>query len=187
MNIRDCHISGLKISGLHLTKLIALLIVVLTTIRREGIMMTVRNGLDQSIGFSMGVTYRKLSNLLQQRLKEYDITPEQWSVLYQVDKADGLIQKEIAERTVKDKPTTTRILDQLEGKSYIYKKTGQQDRRSFLVHITEKGKSLIQETIPLEQKVINDVKQCMSEDEYDRLMELLLRISHHVNQLTDKE
>ncbi|MCM3338316.1 MarR family transcriptional regulator [Paenibacillus sp. MER TA 81-3] len=150
-------------------------------------MTTYGNGLEHSIGFAMGVTYRKLSNLLQQRLKEYDITPEQWSVLYQIGRGNGLIQKEIAERSGKDKPTTTRILDHLERKGLIYKKTGENDRRSFLVNITDKGRLLIQETTPIEQQVAEDIKQCVSQEEYDVLMELLLRISNHVNELTDRE
>lgn len=150
--------------------------------------MTINDkGLDRSVGFIMGVTYRKLANLLQHRLKQYEITPEQWSVLYQIDMADGLIQKEIAERSGKDKPTTTRILDQLEGKGFVYRKTGENDRRSFLIKITDKGKSLIQETTPIEQQVINDIKECVSSDEYDQLIELLLRISKHVNKLTERE
>ncbi|MFD0696780.1 MarR family winged helix-turn-helix transcriptional regulator [Paenibacillus sp. GCM10027628] len=145
------------------------------------------SGLDRSIGFNMGVAYRKLSNLLQNRLKEYEITPEQWSVLYQVERGNGLIQKEIAERTAKDKPTTTRILDQLEGKGFITKKTGENDRRSFAVYITDKGKSLIEQTLPIELKVVNDVKRCMSDSEYDMLLELLQRINNHVNELSEGE
>ncbi|MBN3523401.1 MarR family winged helix-turn-helix transcriptional regulator [Paenibacillus apiarius] len=150
-------------------------------------MTTHGNGLEHSIGFAMGVTYRKLSNLLQQRLKEHDITPEQWSVLYQISRANGLIQKEIAERAGKDKPTTTRILDHLERKGLIYKKIGENDRRSFLVNITDNGMALIQRTAPIERQAADDIKQCVSNEEYEVLMELLLRIGNHVNELTDRE
>jgi MarR family transcriptional regulator for hemolysin len=150
--------------------------------------MTVKsNELDQSIGFIMGMTYRKLSALLQGWLKEYGITPEQWSVLYQIDRADGMIQKEIAERSGKDKPTTTRILDHLEGKGLISKQIGENDRRSFVVYITDKGKSLIQETTPIERQVATEIKQCVTEEEYEVLMALLLRINRHVNKLIDRE
>ncbi|WP_240419268.1 MarR family winged helix-turn-helix transcriptional regulator [Paenibacillus periandrae] len=150
-------------------------------------MTTNYNGLDRSVGFIMGMTYRKLTNLLQHRLKEYDITPEQWSVLYQIDKTNGMIQKDIAMLSGKDKPTTTRILDHLEGKGLIYKKIGENDRRSFLVHITDKGKSVILKTTPIEHKVSEDVKQCVSDDEYDLLIELLLRINNHANELTERK
>ncbi|WP_059053242.1 MarR family winged helix-turn-helix transcriptional regulator [Paenibacillus senegalimassiliensis] len=140
-----------------------------------------------AIGFIMGVAYRKIASLLQQRLKGFDITPEQWAVLYQIDLADGLIQKEIADRSGKDKPTTTRIIDHLEHKELVHKQTGKQDRRSFLVYSTARGKALIQETLPLEQSVTEDVKHMMSKDEYSMLMELLQRISLQLSIQAEQE
>jgi MarR family transcriptional regulator for hemolysin len=134
-----------------------------------------------SIGFAMGITHRKLSALFQQRLSAHGITPEQWSTLNQIDRAQGLIQREIAERTGKDKPTTTRILDHMEKKGLIYKKAGEHDRRSFLVFSTELGQAVIRETTPIEDSVTADVKQCISEAEYDVMMELLERIQQHIS------
>ncbi|MDU4695507.1 MULTISPECIES: MarR family winged helix-turn-helix transcriptional regulator [Paenibacillus] len=136
---------------------------------------------ELAVGFIMGVAYRKIAALLQHRLKGYEITPEQWSVLNQIDRANGLIQKEIADRTGKDKPTVTRIIDLLESKGLIYKQPGKQDRRSFVVYCTERGKEIIRDTTPIEQGVTNEVKRIMSGEEYDLLMELLQRINVHLS------
>lgn len=148
-------------------------------------MITKHNQLDLSLGFMMGTTYRKLSALFQNGIKEHGITPEQWSVLYQIDREEGLIQKEIAKRAGKDKPTTTRILDHLEGKGLIYKRTGENDRRSFLVYITEKGRALVKETYPIEAQVTEDIKQIISNEEYELLMDLLIRINNHADEIID--
>ncbi|GGD57940.1 MarR family winged helix-turn-helix transcriptional regulator [Paenibacillus nasutitermitis] len=142
------------------------------------------NVLERSVGALMGVTYRKMTNVLQARLKDYEITTEQWSVLFQVDQTDGLIQKEIAELAGKDKATTTRILDHLEEKGLISRKMSESDRRSFQVSSTDKGALLLKETLPIEKQVNQEIKQCMTDDEHELLMELLLRINHHVNKLT---
>ncbi|MBO9599947.1 MAG: MarR family transcriptional regulator [Cohnella sp.] len=138
------------------------------------------DGSQLPIGFAMGLAYRKLAALFQYRLSPHGITPEQWSVLNQIDRSQGLIQKEIAERVGKDKPTTTRILDHLEKKGLIYKKLGQRDRRSFLVYSTDAGKALIRGTTSIEDSVTADVKTCISESEYDTLMDLLMRIQRHI-------
>ncbi|WP_178022459.1 MarR family transcriptional regulator [uncultured Paenibacillus sp.] len=135
---------------------------------------------ELAVGFIMGVAYRKIAALLQHRLKGYEITPEQWSVLNQIDQADGLIQKEIADRVSKDKPTTTRIIDLLESKALVYKRPGRQDRRSFVVYSTERGKELIRETAPIEQSVTDEVKRLMSGEDYELLMELLQRVMIHL-------
>ncbi|QTH43684.1 MarR family transcriptional regulator [Cohnella sp. LGH] len=143
--------------------------------------------LQRSVGFMLGTAYRKASSLFQSRLKRFDITPEQWSILYQVDLADGLIQKEIAERAGKDRPTTTRILDHLERKELVARRTDNRDRRSFQVAITDKGRNLIRETLPIEIKSNEDVRSCMSEEEYETLMRLLIRIDHYTKDILERE
>lgn len=143
-------------------------------------MSTESNGNPLAIGFAMGVTHRRMSALFQQRLSGHGITPEQWSALNQIDRSQGLIQKELANRTGKDKPTTTRILEHLERKGLIFKKPGEHDRRCFLVYCTEAGSALIRETTAIEDGVTAEVRRCMSDEEYDSLMALLVRIQHHV-------
>lgn len=140
-----------------------------------------------SIGFLMGVTYRKLTALLQQRLKDYEITPEQWSVLYTIDQSQGLIQKEIADRTHKDKPSTTRILDHLEGKRLIYKQVDKHDRRSFLVYTTEKGRDVITQTVPIEAGMTEVIKSVLTDSEHQLLTDMLLRIHTHVSEVLESE
>lgn len=146
-----------------------------------------KNGLNDSLGFLLGVAYRKISNLLSQRLKEYDITPEQWSVLYRVYEHDGLIQKDIAARSGKDKPTTTRILDSLEAKQFIRKQVEQSDRRSFHIYCTDKGRSLIEETKSLEQQTIRDAAAGMSQEQYDQLISFLHGIIGNLTLTSESE
>lgn len=116
-----------------------------------------KNILDDSIGFLLGQTYRKIVHILSIELKVLDITPEQWSVLYRISEKEALNQKELAHRSGKDQPTTTRILDVLYKKGLIEKKMCPSDRRSFLVYITENGKDLVQEAIPIEKETIERV------------------------------
>jgi DNA-binding MarR family transcriptional regulator len=142
---------------------------------------------DQSIGHMLGLTYRKLSTLFLSRMKSYEITPEQWSVLFQIHKAEGLIQKEIAERSGRDRPTTTRILDHLEQRRLVYRKIGERDRRSFKVYITDEGKRLMEEMIPVERRLNEEVRQCVSDEELDLLRELLSRIGQHVQDISERE
>ncbi|MEC0248721.1 MarR family winged helix-turn-helix transcriptional regulator [Paenibacillus chitinolyticus] len=146
-----------------------------------------KNGLNDSLGFLLGVAYRKMSNFLSQRLKEYDITPEQWSVLYRIYERDGLIQKDIAARAGKDKPTTTRILDSLEAKQFIRKQVGQGDRRSFHIYMTDKGRTLIEETISIERQTIRDAAAGLSQEQYDQLITFLHGIIDNLTLTSESE
>ncbi len=135
--------------------------------------------LERSPGYMLGLTYRKLSSLLQQRLKAYDITPEQWSVLLHISRGNGMIQKDIAEQAGKDHPTTTRILDQLLKKGFVTKQTDPNDRRAFLVFSTPEGQQLLEETIAIEHSVTKEVQDCMTEQDFSKFMELLHRLNAH--------
>jgi DNA-binding MarR family transcriptional regulator len=132
----------------------------------------------------LGVISRKVTQLFTQRLKGYDITPEQWVVLYRVQQQNGMIQKEIAERSGKDRPTTTRILDVLESKQLVLRKTGESDRRSFLVYATDKGRELIRQTEAIERLAMKDATAGFSREEHELLLKLLYRIGQNVDNLT---
>lgn len=132
----------------------------------------------------MGVTYRKISNLLMYRLREHEITPEQWSVLYRVSENEGMIQKDIAERAGKDRPTTTRILDALEAKGFVTKQAGRTDRRSFVVFATDKGRALIDLIVPIEKQTIADATAGISEEHVELLHRLLRQIGENIDRIT---
>jgi MarR family transcriptional regulator for hemolysin len=120
--------------------------------------------LDYSFGHQFAQTYRKLNYVLLMQFKPFDITPEQWVVLCRLSDKDGISQKELSLNTEKDQPTLTRILDCLEKKQLIRREANVQDRRSFLVTITIKGRKLQQELLVIEQKVLVQTLQGISEE-----------------------
>ena len=149
--------------------------------------MTKQDTLRDSLGFHLGITYRKLVNQFQQRIKAYNITTEQWSVLYQVYQEEGVIQKTIAERLYKDKPTITRLLAQLENKQLIRRTAGIRDRRSVTVSVTAAGAELIHQTYPLERQLMAEVKSGIGESSYEELLMLLRRVHQLVQDQSDRE
>src|ERR671918_1689936 len=102
--------------------------------------------------FQLDNSYGYLINLAAQRLKYelhrtfqahgYDITPEQWAVLNRLWEEDGLSQVELAERTFKDKPGTTRILNLLEKKVVVVRRPDEKDGRVLRVFLTKVGRDL---------------------------------------------
>jgi DNA-binding MarR family transcriptional regulator len=114
--------------------------------------------------FRLSDSYGYLINLAAQRLKYelhqafqargYDITPEQWAVLNRLWEEDGLSQVELAERTFKDKPGTTRILTLLEKKGVVVRRTDESDGRVQRVFLTKIGKDLKEKLIPCAQEVL---------------------------------
>jgi MarR family transcriptional regulator for hemolysin len=79
------------------------------------------------------------------------INVDQWIVLKQVSENNGCSQVEIAESTVKDAPSTTRTIDQLVSKKLIAKQLDPNDRRKYMVFVTDQGNQLIERLLPVVQ------------------------------------
>jgi hypothetical protein len=66
--------------------------------------------------FITGMASTAIARRLQKNFKQegITITIEQWSVLYHLWKQDGISQQELCLATFRDKPSITRLLDNLE-------------------------------------------------------------------------
>lgn len=88
---------------------------------------------------SMAINRRLYRNFKKLGL---DITPEQWTVLSYLWKSDGVTQQKLCDATFKDKPSMTRLIDNLEKQKLVIRKRPSTDRRSNLIYLTEFGKSI---------------------------------------------
>lgn len=90
------------------------------------------------------------------RLAGLEITIEQWSVLYHLWKQDGLSQQELCNRTFRDKPSITRLIDNLEKQKLVKRMPSKDDRRINLVCLTESAKLLQDKTIELANQTMDE-------------------------------
>jgi DNA-binding MarR family transcriptional regulator len=65
--------------------------------------------------FITGKASTAIARRLQKNFKQsgVDITIEQWSVLYHLWKQNGLSQQQLGDATFRDKPSITRLVDNL--------------------------------------------------------------------------
>jgi MarR family transcriptional regulator for hemolysin len=144
--------------------------------------------LDRSVGFMLGVTYRKALALFSSRLKPYDVTTEQFAVLYHIGSNEGLNQKEIAAMSHKDQPTTTRIVDLLVKKGLARRQASDADRRAYLLYLNPAGHELIEKLQPLEFEVNQEITNELTEEQLDFFWRSLEQFNSNLDrQLKQKE
>ena len=83
---------------------------------------------------------RKLSRNFRQ--EGVDITPEQWTILLSLWEKDGITQQELCNATFKDKPSMTRLIDNMEKQHLVVRINDKNDRRTNLIHLTKTGREL---------------------------------------------
>ena len=76
------------------------------------------------------------------RKNNITLTKEQWTILGVLWLDDGCSQQTIADRTYKDKPGITRLIDNLEKESLVERRPDAKDRRLNLIFLTPKGKNI---------------------------------------------
>ncbi len=104
--------------------------------------------IDNSLQFLVYKSNSLLRNKLNQALKSFDITVEQWVTLKKLNQKEGYNQKELSKDTFKEQAVITRMLDILEQKSLVERGKSPNDRREFIISITDKGRKLLEEIKP---------------------------------------
>ncbi|GGH37927.1 MarR family winged helix-turn-helix transcriptional regulator [Paenibacillus segetis] len=137
--------------------------------------------IKDSLGYVITNTGRKLTQQLTLKFQPFGITSEQWAVLHWLTEEDGITQRELSRRTEKDPTNVTRILDQLEKKGWILRGANGEDRRSFLIFVTESGRELSQELLPIEAQFTRNMVQSLADEDIAILRRALSTINDHLN------
>lgn len=94
--------------------------------------------------FITGIASTAIARRLQKKFNaaELNLTIEQWSVLYHLWKKEGISQQDLCLATFRDKPSMTRLVDNLEKAGLVKRVASKTDRRKNLINLTDKAKEL---------------------------------------------
>jgi DNA-binding MarR family transcriptional regulator len=108
--------------------------------------------------FITGKASTAIARRLQKNFKQrnMEITIEQWSVLYHLWKQDGLSQQQLCDATFRDKPSITRLVDNLEKLKLVRRVPSKEDRRINLIYLTPTAQQLQEETMELANQTLNE-------------------------------
>ena len=110
-----------------------------------------------------------------------EITIEQWSILYHLWKEDCLSQQELCNRTFRDKPSITRLIDNLEKQKLVVRTSSKTDRRINLVCLTDNAKSLQQQTIDLANQTMAEALINIDKDDIETVKNVLQKVYDNLN------
>ncbi len=125
--------------------------------------------------FITGKASTAIARRLQKNFKEagIEITIEQWSVLYHLWKEDGQSQQQLCDATFRDKPSITRLVDNLEKSKLVKRVASKNDRRSNLIFLTKEAKNLEQTTMDVANRTLNEALQGVTNGQIEIAKEVL--------------
>ena len=111
-----------------------------------------------------------------------DISLDQWMVLGPIWQLESASQKELGEMCLKDKTNITRIIDALEQKNLVVRVEDQIDHRIKRVVLTNAGKQLFFDVLPIMEKTREEVRKDISNNDIETFRLVLSKI---LENLTD--
>ena len=142
------------------------------------------NPREKSIGAQMAIVLQLMKRKNHQAIADagYKITMEQLAVLETLNFYGDMNMTELSHTVWKQNANITRIVDKLEKRKLVVRKAVEGDRRAYLLSITDNGKQLFKEVIPIVVKNYKDMTSCITKEEEATTIKTMINIIKYLSQ-----
>ena len=105
-----------------------------------------------------------------------EISPEQWTVLIFLWEKDGVTQQELCNATFKDKPSMTRLIDNMEKQHLVVRISDKKDRRTNQIHLTRTGKDMEEQARRIANETLIEALKGINQEDMKVSQEVLRKI-----------
>ena len=119
--------------------------------------------------FVTGKASTAIARRLQKKFNQagLNITIEQWSVLSQLWKQDGQSQQDLCRATFRDKPSITRLVDNLEKLQLVKRVASSDDRRINRIFLAKTAAKLQEQTMQMAEETLNEALESVPAEQIE--------------------
>ena len=132
--------------------------------------------LDGILGFHIRLAHGAVYRHFTETFADLGLTQKQVSVLWLVGDHPGISQIEVGRRLRMDRATTMTIVNRLQERGYLRRERSEQDGRKQALHLTEEGEDGLLQARNCIAEHEAWLKARFSEEETEKLVEMLSRI-----------
>ncbi len=107
-----------------------------------------RSGIRTSLGYLLTEADRRLARVVAEPLAAAELTVEEWRVLGALRDGHGHSMGELAEISLLNGPTLSKLTDRLASRALVYRRQARDDRRRVAVYLAEPGRELVDRLQP---------------------------------------
>ena len=137
--------------------------------------------IEKYIGIKVAKVRNSIKNEMEIALIPHNLTTTQFVVLVKLCEKDRMTQKDLALETNYKQSALTLILDKLEAKKLIIREAKENDRRAYLIAITQEGRELEKKVIVHAKELEKRILENISEDEIKIFLNVLDKIFYNLN------
>ena len=136
------------------------------------------------LGFALVTMVRRWRSQVENQLTASGLTDATWMPLLHLRASgDGVTQKDLAQRVGLDGSSLVRLLDILESRGWVERRTSDTDRRSKRIFLTEAGHATVQQLRKTMLAVEYQLIQDLSDTEVSALLGSVAKIDQRLAQL----
>ncbi|MFV0283651.1 MAG: MarR family winged helix-turn-helix transcriptional regulator [Castellaniella sp.] len=144
--------------------------------------------LERNVGLLVKHVHTLLHRIIDLRAGPMGLTANQWRPLLLIQHRGTDTPAELARALDIDTGATTRMLDRLESKGFVQRERVPEDRRVVKIVLTDMGRTVSSQILPIVAQALNIHLSGFSEDEIRMLIALLKRMimngEHYLQQQT---
>ncbi|GBG57679.1 MarR family transcriptional regulator [Sporomusaceae bacterium FL31] len=137
--------------------------------------------IESSLGYLLSKCHQKAFQVFRQKLLAYGLTPPQFALLAFLWKKDEQSQIQLGKAMEMDRTTISGIIDRLAKQGLVSRMPHPEDRRVFMINLTDAGKNLEASASGLSVTANAQAAANLSEQEQATLVDLLKKMRGESN------
>ena len=129
--------------------------------------------IDLQPGYAIRRLHQISVGIFLQSVGEGGVTPVQYAALQVVSNQPGIDQRTLARNIALDTSTTGGVVDRLEARGWLERRTSPQDRRARQLFLTRAGDQTLAETIPAMLRAQEQILAPLTESQRKVFMRML--------------
>lgn len=132
--------------------------------------------LPEHLPYLLGQVYRLRQRQLETIFKSENLSESEYRILVVLGDRDGCSVSEMADSTVIDRTTLSRMLAAMEARGLIERNQAKSDRRITNIFITQEGMKMFRRIMPVAQHVLSQLTQDIAEEDVRHVKDILRKM-----------
>lgn len=139
-----------------------------------------------NIGKYISQLYRRGGAFIAKGMEQHNIGQGQFMFLLELYINDGRNQEELSKILKIDKGTTARAIKKLEEEGYIIRCKDENDKRSNIIYLTEKGKDIKDNIYSVLDEWERKINEHLDDNERELMIDLLKKVCSNIDVQEEK-
>jgi len=132
--------------------------------------------IQNKLGYLLNTSARFIKRRMDKNLEIYNLTTSQWAVIKLLFNKEELTQAQIAEELNADRATVGTVITNLCEKKYVNKVTDKNDRRSYVISLTQNAEDAVKEIDLIAERVTKEALAGINDENIEVLYNALSQV-----------